>query len=652
MGKGLTDLISAIGVPEPVEIVPEKKKKETVPLTQKDKFDALRAVEKSLNKQLNTTTSLIRLGDKVGHKVPSISGDLPSFDEEAIGCGGLPKGRIIEWFGEESCLAENTIIRYSAWDAEGKRINSKGGTIKHLYERFHKQFNKGCGHHLANHDVTFTAPALNEEDRVFHNDIEDVVYTGERACWRISLNDGTFIEATPEHKFLSNGKFIPASELFVGTIVSVHNNTPFSCEYPERINRKECYVKYHPDAATRLVEGKYKYYRLRKSRAVLEANLNNISLEVYLNKLNNSEKNLKFIPRQLHIHHIDEDSTNDSLDNLVVLTSVDHGKLHAKDRHNNLRFVAVDRTVVSIEDAGVKPTYDIKMKSPFNNYVANTFVVHNSGKTTLALHYVAKEQARGGICAYIDVEHALNPDYMSSIGVNVDELVVSQPESMEDALEILEALVDSELVTLIVLDSVAALCPRAELEGDSGDSCMGLVARLMGQAMRKLRGKCAVNGIPVIFINQTRTSLGQTYGDPTVTPGGKALKFFSSLRVRVSKIGGDPGKIKRGSEVVGHKIKLAVVKNKMGAPAKATEIDLIYGVGLDTFADLIRYAIKVKAVEQKGAWCYFGGKNIAQGSDNLIELARDNSELADQIKAAIKAKSLLTNENQPDTVST
>ncbi len=354
MGK-LDALKEFAGGQEPP--VPVGGKEVELPSSKDDKFKALKVLEKSLNKKLDTTTSLVRLGDKVGQKVPSISGDLPSFDEDAVGCGGVPRGRIVEWFGEES-----------------------------------------------------------------------------------------------------------------------------------------------------------------------------------------------------------------------------------------------------------------------------------SGKTTLALHYVAKEQARGGICAYIDVEHALNPDYMHNLGVDVDNLVVSQPESMEDALEILEALVESKLVTLIVLDSVAALSPKAELEGDSGDSNMGLVARLMGQAMRKLRGKCSVNGIPIIFINQTRTSLGQMYGDPVVTPGGKALKFFSSLRVRISKVGGDAGKIKQGNDIIGHRIKLAVTKNKFGPPAKTTEVNLIYGVGIDTVSDLIEYAIKVGVIEQKGASFSMNGEKLAFGKENLIDRIKSEPQLLDKIR--------------------
>jgi recombination protein RecA len=263
------------------------------------------------------------------------------------------------------------------------------------------------------------------------------------------------------------------------------------------------------------------------------------------------------------------------------------------------------------------------------------FGPESGGKTTLALHYVAKEQARGGICAYIDAEHALDPNYMQQLGVNVDELVVAQPDSLEQSVETAEALVESRTVTLIVIDSVAALTPQAELDGESGDSHMGLQARLMGQALRKLRGKCAISGIPIIFINQLRTNLGQTYGNPEVTPGGKALKFFASLRVDVRRVGGEDGPIKSGDVVIGHRMKLRAVKNKVGPPTRSTVLDLIYGVGIDTFSDFVTYAKDVGAIQQAGAWFKFNGENIGQGLKNTISQLRENSDLMEKVRIEV-----------------
>lgn len=260
----------------------------------------------------------------------------------------------------------------------------------------------------------------------------------------------------------------------------------------------------------------------------------------------------------------------------------------------------------------------------------------SGGKTTLALHYVAKEQARGGICAYIDAEYALDPSYMATLGVDVDKLVVAQPDSLEQAMETAEALVESGAVTLIVVDSVAALTPQAELNGESGDVFMGLQARLMGQSMRKLRGKCSEQGVSIIFINQLRTNLGQTYGNPNVTPGGKALKFFSSVRVEISRVGGDGGKIQSGDVLLGHKIRLRCTKNKMAAPAKVTEITLIYGKGIDTFADFIEYAVTIGAIQKAGAWYNFGAEKLGQGLTNAIERVRVDNKMFEAIKKEVE----------------
>jgi recombination protein RecA len=259
----------------------------------------------------------------------------------------------------------------------------------------------------------------------------------------------------------------------------------------------------------------------------------------------------------------------------------------------------------------------------------------SSGKTTLALHYVGKVQARGGIAAYVDAEHALDPGYMAQLGVNVDELIVSQPESGEQALETVEALIDSHAVDIIVVDSVAALVPQAELDGEMGDSNMGLHARLMSQAMRKLRGKCATSGIPVIFINQIREKIGVMFGSPEVTTGGRGLKFFASLRIDIRRVGGEPGQIKSGGLIVGYKMKLKAVKNKVGTPLRETLVDLIYGVGIDTYTDFINYAVSVGAIEQRGAWFDFRGKRLGQGITNVIAAVKADDSLMPGIREEV-----------------
>jgi recombination protein RecA len=270
----------------------------------------------------------------------------------------------------------------------------------------------------------------------------------------------------------------------------------------------------------------------------------------------------------------------------------------------------------------------------------------SSGKTTIALHIIACEQQdTDNLVAFVDAEHALDPTYASNLGVNVDELLISQPDSGEQALETVEALIDSRAVSIIVVDSVAALVPQAELDGDMGDSHMGLQARLMSQAMRKLRGKAAEAGITVIFINQIREKIGVMFGSPETTTGGRALKFFSSIRLDIRKNGDF---IKAGDAVLGHVIKIKAVKNKMNAPFKETFVRLIYGVGIDTFDDLLEYAVKLGVVEQNGAWYVYNGEKY-QGLTNFKNYASMDTtiqeEIASRVEKARDEKEISQNKN-------
>lgn len=267
--------------------------------------------------------------------------------------------------------------------------------------------------------------------------------------------------------------------------------------------------------------------------------------------------------------------------------------------------------------------------------IIEIFGPESAGKTTATLEIIAEEQRTGELCAFVDAEHALDPNYAKQLGVNVDDLMVSQPDSGEQALETVIALVESKAVSIIVVDSVAALVPQAELDGDMGDSHMGLQARLMSQAMRKLRGICAQNGVTVIFINQIREKIGVMFGSPETTTGGRALKFYASVRLDVRRIGGDPGKITSGGVLIGHKMKIKAVKNKVGSPFRETIVDVIYGKGIDRFADMVTYAKEVGAIQTAGAWLKFDGENIGNGLDKTIENLRNMPELFQKIKAEV-----------------
>lgn len=258
----------------------------------------------------------------------------------------------------------------------------------------------------------------------------------------------------------------------------------------------------------------------------------------------------------------------------------------------------------------------------------------SSGKTTLALHCVAEAQKAGGTAAFIDVEHALDPVYAGNLGVDIDSLLVSQPDSGEQALEIAEALVRSGAIDIIVIDSVAALVTRAEIEGEMGDSHVGQLARLMSQALRKLTGALSKSNCSAIFINQLREKIGVLYGNPETTTGGRALKFYSSVRIDVRKI----DSLKNGSEMIGSRTRARVVKNKVAPPFKEAEFDVMYGKGISREGELVDMGLRFDILKRSGAWFYYGETRLGQGRDNVKQLFIDNAELADEIEKLIIEK--------------
>ncbi|MFC5359865.1 MULTISPECIES: recombinase RecA [Azospirillum] len=256
----------------------------------------------------------------------------------------------------------------------------------------------------------------------------------------------------------------------------------------------------------------------------------------------------------------------------------------------------------------------------------------SSGKTTLALHAIAQAQKGGGTCAFVDAEHALDPSYARKLGVNVDELLISQPDAGEQALEIADTLVRSGAVDVLVVDSVAALVPRAELEGEMGDSHVGLHARLMSQALRKLTGSIAKSNCLVIFINQIRLKIGVMFGNPETTTGGNALKFYASVRLDIRRIGA----IKDRETVVGNQTRVKVVKNKMAPPFRVVEFDIMYGEGVSKVGELLDLGIQAGVVEKSGAWFSYDGTRIGQGRENAKNYLRNNPATADAIEAKIR----------------
>ena len=257
----------------------------------------------------------------------------------------------------------------------------------------------------------------------------------------------------------------------------------------------------------------------------------------------------------------------------------------------------------------------------------------SSGKTTLTLHCIAEEQKKGGVCAFVDAEHAFDPTYAKKLGVNLDELLISQPDTGEQALEIVDTLVRSGAVSMVVVDSVAALTPKSELEGDMGDSNVGAQARLMSQAMRKLTGSINRSNCMVIFINQIRMKIGVMFGSPETTTGGNALKFYSSVRLDIRRIGA----IKDRDEVVGNATRVKVVKNKVAPPFKQVEFDIMYGEGISKMGELLDLGVKAGVVDKSGAWFSYGDERIGQGRENAKQFLRDNPAMAISIEDKIRA---------------
>lgn len=271
----------------------------------------------------------------------------------------------------------------------------------------------------------------------------------------------------------------------------------------------------------------------------------------------------------------------------------------------------------------------------------------SSGKTTVALHAIAEVQKTGGQAAFIDAEHALDPSYASKLGVNIDELLLSQPDTGEQALEIAEALVRSGAVDIIVIDSVAALVPKAEIEGDMGDSHVGLQARLMSQALRKLSGAISKSKTIAIFINQLREKVGVMFGNPETTPGGRALKFYSTIRLDVRRIEA----IKMGNDMVGNRTRIKVVKNKVAPPFKQAEVDIMYGEGISKEGSIVDIGVEHDIVDKSGAWYSYSGERLGQGRENAKQYLKDHPEISDIIEQKIREVSNLTTTVPPTSES-
>ena len=336
--------------------------------------------------------------------------------------------------------------------------------------------------------------------------------------------------------------------------------------------------------------------------------------------------------KQLQIDEVEQNGKKDEREKALAETFKTIEKTYGKGSVMRLGDV-IGETVEVIPSGSITLDAAMGVGGYPKGRIIEIFGPESSGKTTFALHAIAEAQKQGGYAAFVDAEHALDPTYAKALGVDIDNLIVSQPDDGEQALEIVEALVRSNVISIIVIDSVAALVPKAEIEGDMGASHVGLQARLMSQAMRKLAGVINKSKTVAIFINQIREKVGVLFGSPETTSGGRALKFYSTIRLDIRRV----DQIKDGTEAVGNLTRIKVVKNKVSPPFRTAEVDLIYGKGISKEGEILDLAVKYDIIEKSGAWFSYNGERLGQGRENVKELLRTNPNLASEIEKQIRA---------------
>ena len=335
--------------------------------------------------------------------------------------------------------------------------------------------------------------------------------------------------------------------------------------------------------------------------------------------------------KQLQIDEVEQNGNKDEREKALAETFKSIEKTYGKGSVMRLGDV-VDEKVEVIPSGSITLDAAMGVGGYPKGRIIEIFGPESSGKTTFALHAIAEAQKLGGYAAFVDAEHALDPAYAKSLGVDIDNLIVSQPDDGEQALEIVEALVRSNVISIIVIDSVAALVPKAEIEGDMGASHVGLQARLMSQAMRKLAGVINKSKTVAIFINQIREKVGVLFGSPETTSGGRALKFYSTIRLDIRRV----DQIKDGTEAIGNLTRIKIVKNKVAPPFRTAEVDLIYGKGISKEGELLDLAVKYDIIDKSGAWFSYKGERLGQGRENVKELLRNNPNLAGEVEKQIR----------------
>ena len=550
----------------------------------------MKAIKKRLGTKTEATVAVLGQEDVLSEVTDWIPTGFPDLDR-VLG-GGWAVGRASEVYGDEGCLIGATTIKYQIRTPEGKIVNSKGGTLARLYERFHRIRVEGKGKNRAVPDgAEFYAPSFTEDGFVMQNRIRDVKKNGKKAVFLLRTKSKDAIQATADHEFFVGDGYVALARIKPGDTVMLSVGERFrgTRGAAPKTKRKYLYVKAHPVAGVKLVDGKYRYHRLARARAVVEADMNGLDLADYMDRLNACElEGLTFLPRDQNVHHLDEDVANDARENLAVKDHAEHVRDHAHENHENLRFILTPTEVVSVEKVGERMTYDLVMDEPYRCYVAGNFAVHNCGKTALGHRGLREVQNMGGLGVLLDFERALDKKKMVGQGIDPDKLIYVAPDNAEEGWETVFAIVDQlkidqpDAPTLIVWDSIAAAVPKAEREGKMEDMSVGLHARIMTRGCNRMFSEISKVRAHMMWINQNRSKIGgfSGWGGPqTDTTGGRAVKFAASQRVANKVVKRLKASAKAGSEPTGYLVKTITDKCRLAPPHRSTEWVLDFTVG-------------------------------------------------------------------------
>ncbi len=609
----------------------------------------IEAVMKEINKRFGAGSIRVLTKEEL-LPIPRISTGSLLFDME-MG-GGYPMGRIIELFGSESCLDEDTYISYEIRKkSSGKRVNNKGGTIKRLYERFKDKLSNldNRGQPAKRENLDFFIKSVNNEEFIISNKVVDVIKTGLKPCFLLETADGQSLISTKDHKYMTPTGFKRLEDLAIGEEVIIHNNTPNKGKKKIEYRPAKC-IKYHSKGGIKIVHDSktgndYLYHRVQVSRLHYEAFMNQFTYKEYIHILNTESKaiidTLKTLPDDVHVHHIDEDFTNNSISNLHLIDASAHGKLHMRDRLKNLSYITGVSKIVSITDVGKRETYDIKCQSPYNNYVANKIVVHNSGKTWTALVGATEAIKEGFKIVWIDLEGTLDPTLYKLFGVFTEEnFIYCRPASGEEAFNIARELLRSDTLCYIVIDSIPSAILNSDITGDMGDKQVAGNASLVTKAWRnflqvsnekaeRLNDRASI----IIGINQERDAIGVTYGSKDTTPGGRGRKHWASVRIKVRRSGWIEEGAERNKIRIGQEVTVRTEKNKTFPPYRVAFFNIFFPPRsplIDQLPELIIIGEKRGLIERGGSWFTYREYKF-QGINKFIDALRQDKALVEQL---------------------